>query len=383
VLIGLVASLAVIAFVESYQGLYHAARAGNRPMPGLWPCAVEGFTLAMTVAIWDARSRGRRAPWAWVLLVLATGVSTCLQVLDALALDAAAQHAAAAGAAGGGGLDTAGAQRLHALLGVLTAAWTPVALLLSFERWMWLAYGHRPASAVPDPSQDEHAEGEPAEDVGDGDEPWLQGVEHGVEVEGDDRQDRPGVPPPSRPSPSDLPAPSPSSLPARRSATTITPSRAPSSASGRAGRTRPGSQDERVLLERARRAAERHLAATGRPIGRDALRRQLRVSNQQASHLLRQLRAAPAEVSATGNPIDGRRQDPGQDGRKPAALGTRTAPRDGPALPPGRPAPGVDDPRPMAGPVPANGHHQPQNPLDPDALVAVPVPDLAEQVPDA
>ncbi len=78
VLIGLVASLAAIAFVESYQGLYHAARAGGRPMPWLWPCAVEGFTLAMNVAIWDARSRGRRAPWAWVLLVLATGVSTAL-----------------------------------------------------------------------------------------------------------------------------------------------------------------------------------------------------------------------------------------------------------------------------------------------------------------
>src|SRR6266516_6983042 len=84
VLVGLVSSLAVIAFVDSYQGLYHAARAGSRPMPWLWPCAVEGFTLAMNVAIWDARSRGRGAPWAWVLLVLATGVSTCLQVLDVL-----------------------------------------------------------------------------------------------------------------------------------------------------------------------------------------------------------------------------------------------------------------------------------------------------------
>jgi hypothetical protein len=122
VLIGLVASLAVIAFVESYQGLYHAAAAGGRPMPWLWPCAVEGFTLAMNVAIWDARSGHRRAPWAWFLLILATAVSTVLQVLDVLE----------------GSVATAG----HAgALGVLTAAWTPVALLLSFERWMWLAYG--------------------------------------------------------------------------------------------------------------------------------------------------------------------------------------------------------------------------------------------------
>jgi hypothetical protein len=122
VLVALVASLAVIAFVESYQGLYRAAVAGGRPWPWLWPCAVEGFTLAMNVAIWDARSEARRAPWAWFLLILATAVSTALQVLDSLGTP----------------------------LGVLTAAWTPLALLLSFERWMWLAYGgHRRQPPVP------------------------------------------------------------------------------------------------------------------------------------------------------------------------------------------------------------------------------------------
>jgi hypothetical protein len=139
VLIGLVASLAVIAFVESYQGLYHAAAAGGRPMPWLWPCAVEGFTLAMNVAIWDARSHRRRAPWAWFLLILATAVSTALQVLDVLQ----------------GSVEASG----HAgALGVLTAAWTPVALLLSFERWMWLAYGGNrdegePAAAAEPPAK--------------------------------------------------------------------------------------------------------------------------------------------------------------------------------------------------------------------------------------
>jgi hypothetical protein len=126
VLVGLVATLAVIAFIESYQGLYRAAIAGGRPWPWLWPCAVEGFTLAMNVAIWDARSRRRRAPWSWALLILATAVSTALQVLDAP----------------------------HVWLGWLTAAWTPVALLLSFERWMWLVYGHAPASAeTPEPAE--------------------------------------------------------------------------------------------------------------------------------------------------------------------------------------------------------------------------------------
>jgi hypothetical protein len=124
VLVALVASLAVIAFVESYQGLYRAAVAGGRPWPWLWPCAVEGFTLAMNVAIWDARSEARRAPWAWFLLILATAVSTALQVLDSLGTP----------------------------LGVLTAGWTPLALLLSFERWMWLAYGgHRRQPPAPAP----------------------------------------------------------------------------------------------------------------------------------------------------------------------------------------------------------------------------------------
>jgi hypothetical protein len=357
-LIGLVASLAVIAFVESYQALYHAAQAGNRPIPPLWPYAVEGFTLAMTVAIWDARSRGRHAPWAWVLLVLATAVSTCLQVLDALALDAAGHQAAAALA---GGLDAAGVRRLHTALGVLTAAWTPLALLLSFERWMWLAYGgHRTVPADPAP-QDEDEDGQ------DGDEDGQDG----------DGQDRLGVLPPSRSSPSALPAPSPSWAP-------MVPSHAVSSSSGRAGgRTRPGWQDEGTLLERARRAAERHLAATGRPIGRDALRQQLRVSNQQASLLLRQLRAAAAEVPAAGNAVDGRRQHQGRDvARRPAALGTRTAPQDDPALPRGRPRAGEDGPRPTPRPVPVNGQHQPRDPLDPDALVTLPVPGRTE-VPDA
>jgi hypothetical protein len=134
VLIGLVATLAVIAFVESYQGLYHAAAAGGRPMPWLWPCAVEGFTLAMNVAIWDARSGHRRAPWAWFLLILATAVSTALQVLDVL--QGSVQASGHAGA-----------------LGVLTAAWTPVALLLSFERWMWLAYGGNRQAASPAPAE--------------------------------------------------------------------------------------------------------------------------------------------------------------------------------------------------------------------------------------
>jgi len=253
-------------------------------MPWLWPCAVEGFTLAMNVAIWDARSRGRRAPWAWVLLVLATGVSTALQVLDVLSVPVPAlQDAVAAQGA-------AASQHAHTALGVLTAAWTPLALLLSFERWMWLAYGGHRADT---------ADGTVAQDADDG-----FGLAH---AQDEDSRHRDASRGPVRPS--SLP-PSPSSLPARPPSWS-SPSSGASSQRHTRTATRPAAQDERALLERARRIAAGHLAASGRPIGRDALRRELRVSNQQASELLRQLRATPVLTPVSGDE-DGHRQNAAQ-----------------------------------------------------------------------
>jgi hypothetical protein len=55
---------------------------------------------------------------------------------------------------------------------------------------------------------------------------------------------------------------------------------------------------EAGLLAQARVAAAEHQHIHGRPISRDALRQALRVSNQTAGALLRELRADPADPEA-------------------------------------------------------------------------------------
>jgi hypothetical protein len=88
----------------------------------------------------------------------------------------------------------------------------------------------------------------------------------------------------------------------------MAPSRMMTSASsGRPGSGRP---ERAELVKQARVVAAAHLAEHGRPISRDALRRALRVSNQVASQLLREVNAgrAPAPLvpgddgTGTGRP---------------------------------------------------------------------------------
>jgi hypothetical protein len=99
---------------------------------------------------------------------------------------------------------------------------------------------------------------------------------------------------------------------------------------------RPATGTARVrgagLLAQARAAAAEHEQAHGRPISRDALRRALRVSNQTAGALLRQLRA---------DPTDPQPQPQDQDGA--AGAGTSASQPADPSAPPGR------------GPVAGNG----------------------------
>lgn len=66
--------------------------------------------------------------------------------------------------------------------------------------------------------------------------------------------------------------------------------------------TRDEAQDgeDDALLIAARRAAAEHQAQYGQPITRDALRARLGVSNQAASELLRQLRAAEGRPPGAG-----------------------------------------------------------------------------------
>jgi hypothetical protein len=113
--------------------------------------------------------------------------------------------------------------------------------------------------------------------------------------------------------------------------------------------SRPAAGDgDGGLLARARAAAAEYQAAQGRPIGRDALRRALRVSNQTASDLVHALRAPTPTLPAT----------PGQD---------RDGPGPVPAADPAPAAPGPATTPPDGGTVPANGH--PSRPVTLTTLV--------------
>jgi hypothetical protein len=273
-LVWLVASIAVVAFIESFQGLYYAARAGGRPLPWLWPWAVDGFTLAMNVVIWDARSKGRRARWAWWLLICATGVSTALQILHALT--PAAQAAASPALATAGEAD--------ATLRVLTAAWTPIALLLSFERWMWLAYGDQPSASPARPPAVRAAR--PADHP-----PAAQPT---ATLDGQPAGGPPADPPTVPPDAGRQAGGSKGNLPPL-----VRPGGGPP---GRVGLAPlPGRADDQALLDRARALNAAHWQAHGRQISRDKLRAALGIGASRAERLLAALTAElPSRPSAGG-----------------------------------------------------------------------------------
>lgn len=124
----LVASLFLVSFAESWAALVHAARTAGIPYPEPWPWMVDGFIVAMALMVVES-DRDRRARFAWwprVGLVAATGLSVWIQ--------------AAYAPQGGEWL----------------AAWSPLAVLFSFECLVWLwrpAWGPVPTpSAVPQPA---------------------------------------------------------------------------------------------------------------------------------------------------------------------------------------------------------------------------------------
>jgi Protein of unknown function (DUF2637) len=278
VLVWLVASIAVVAFIESFQGLYYAARAGGRPLPWLWPWAVDGFTLAMNVVIWDARSKGRRARWAWWLLICATGVSTALQILHALtppALAVASPILATAGEA-------------DATLRVLTAAWTPIALLLSFERWMWLAYGDQPTAS---PSRPPAVRAAQPSDHPPATQPTAALDGQAAAGEGG----LPAGPPAAPPDAGRQAGGSKSNLPH--------PARPGGRSPGPVGLAPlPGRADDQALLDRARALNAAHWQAHGRQISRDKLRAALQIGASRAERLLAALTAEPPSRPSAGGP---------------------------------------------------------------------------------
>jgi hypothetical protein len=103
VIVGLITG---VLLMESYGAMVHAARAGGRAIPELWPLGTEALALAMEVSVLEAKRLGHRAVLrlSWLLLVASVALSTLLQVAVAP----------------------------PSLVGYLTAGATPVWLLGSF-----------------------------------------------------------------------------------------------------------------------------------------------------------------------------------------------------------------------------------------------------------
>jgi hypothetical protein len=119
----LVASLFLVSFAESWAALTDAADDAGIPYPKPWPWVIDGFIVAMALSIIEAdRERGKVAVWPRVGLLVATALSTGIQAAWAPQED--------------------WAWALH--------AWSPLAVLFSFECLVWL---WRPAwEPVPTPS---------------------------------------------------------------------------------------------------------------------------------------------------------------------------------------------------------------------------------------
>jgi hypothetical protein len=107
--------LFAISFYESWMALYQAAAKAEVYDPRPWPATVDGFILIMAAFVIFARIDGHTWGVWWPRLGLlgATALSTTVQVVYA-----PAEHWARA---------------LH--------AWSPLALLASFEIMVWLVFG--------------------------------------------------------------------------------------------------------------------------------------------------------------------------------------------------------------------------------------------------
>ena len=79
VIVGLITG---VLLMESYGAMVHAARAGGRAIPELWPLGTEALALAMEVSVLEAKRLGHRAVLrlSWLLLVASVALSTLLQV---------------------------------------------------------------------------------------------------------------------------------------------------------------------------------------------------------------------------------------------------------------------------------------------------------------
>ena len=128
VLTVLVGSLFALSFWENWAALTHAAVQGHIPHPGPWPWMVDGFILAMALMAVLASMERRSVWWPRTGMVGSTALSLAVVV----------SHAPAA----------------HG--GQWLAAWSPVAVLFSFECLMWLVFGarrtvvHAPGPVVPE-----------------------------------------------------------------------------------------------------------------------------------------------------------------------------------------------------------------------------------------
>jgi hypothetical protein len=121
VLVALVSSLFAVSFVESYAALEHAAVQAQIAWPQAWPWQVDGFILATALMVIEARDHARRwgVWWPRLGLFASTGLSTVIQFVYA----------------------PDGAGWLH--------AWSPLAVLFSFECLVWLAFTARPDWPLP------------------------------------------------------------------------------------------------------------------------------------------------------------------------------------------------------------------------------------------
>jgi hypothetical protein len=277
----------------SYAVLHAVAAAA---LPGwaarLWPLGFEAFMASAALnALAEQRHRRhlaagwRRVPWyPWTLTGLTAGGSIALNWLHpAIPLDPPPEWLVSL------------VYGLPPLIAVF--AWHLFLQRVAHRRHPIHARGTVPGPAGPDPQRD-------------GDRDGKAGVATA------------GVPAPPPPAPPGRPSRPPTRTPAGPAQARPV---APQPTAGRSGTWDTG------LLAQARAAAAEHETTHGRPISRDALRQALRVSNQTAGALLRQLRADQAEPDP--QPQD---QDQDQDGgmavatREPEPAGLRAPTNGGP-----------------------------------------------------
>lgn len=121
----IVLTLFGLAFAESWAALVRVARAAEIPFPKPWPWMVDGFIIAMALLIVEALRLGhvRGAWWPRIGLFAATGLSTTIQAFYAP--------------------QDQWYWALH--------AWSPLAVLASFECLVWLVFSSKDQVAVSQP----------------------------------------------------------------------------------------------------------------------------------------------------------------------------------------------------------------------------------------